>query len=72
MAISSILLFTLLSFVFEIESFFHIFRLILDLVRERIDREGDISQHYSADDIHYSWEIIFHKGFLINFLDPFA
>ena len=64
MAISSILLFNLLSFVFVIESFFDVLRLILDMLR------NGITKYDSADDIHECWEIIFHKGFLINFLVP--
>ena len=70
MAISSILLFNLLSFVFVIESFFDVLRLILDMLRNCIDRESGITKHDSADDIHECWEIIFHKGFLIKFLVP--
>ena len=68
MAISSILLFIFLSF----ESVFNISRLLFYLSCKSIECEGDISQHDSADDIHECWEIIFHKRFLINFLDPFA
>ena len=64
MAISSILLFNLLSFVFVIESFFDVLRLILNVLRNCIDRESGITKHDSADDIHECWEIIFHKGFL--------
>ena len=72
MAISSILLFNLLSFVFVIESFFDVLRLILDMLRNCIDRESGITKYDSADDIHECWEIIFHRDSFINFLDPFG